>query len=288
MVRAVTVGLDGSRESLAAAEWGAREAELRKAPLRLVNVWPPDGVVPQSMADRAGQRHWAERVPRHAAEELRGRHPGLDVAADQLVGWPREVLPEAAAAAELLVLGSRGLSGVGRFLVGAVGQAVLAQTDRPVVFVRAPEHGHVPPDARGPVVLGLDTAADPLLEFAFEEARRRGTGLWIVHAWNLPPYFGYGMPPDSSLNADLTASEAAKLEDGVRPWRKTYPGVEVTEDSKRGRTVDLLADVARDQDAALVVVGRRIRRSSLGGRVGAVTYGVLHHVAAPVAVVSHA
>ncbi|MEU9606020.1 universal stress protein [Streptomyces sp. NPDC048057] len=287
MVRAVTVGLDGSRESLAAAEWGAREAELREAPLRLVNVWAPDGVVPQSMADRDGQRHWAERIPRRAQEELRGRHPGLDVTADQLVGWPREVLPEAAAESELLVLGSRGLSGVGRFLVGAVGQAVLAQTDRPVVFVRAPEHGHVPPDPRGPVLLGLDTTADALLEFAFDEARRRRTGLWIVHAWSLPPYFGYGMPSDSSLTADLTEKEATHLGEAVRPWRDTHPDVEVTEDSRRGRPEDLLADAARDHDAALVVVGRRIRRSPLGGRVGSVTYGVLHHVTAPVAVVSH-
>ncbi|MEU5979292.1 universal stress protein [Streptomyces sp. NPDC047315] len=287
MARTVTVGLDGSRESVVAAEWGAREAENRAVPLRVVNVWPPNGVVPESMADRETQRHWAERVPRDVGEELRRRHPGLAITVEQLIGWPREVLPEAAAESELLVLGSRGLSGVGRFLVGAVGQAVLAHTDRPVVFVRAPEHDRELPDSHGPVVLGLGTAADALFAFAFDAARRRGTGLWIVHAWKLPPYFGYGMPSDSSLEADLTKSEATHLEEAVRPWRDAHPEVEVTVESRRGRAVDLLADAARDHGASLVVVGRYIRRSSLGGRVGSVTYGVLHHVTAPVAVVSH-
>ncbi|MDX2860211.1 universal stress protein, partial [Streptomyces scabiei] len=46
MFRTVTVGIDGSRESLAAAEWAAREARLRALPLRLVNVWEP---VPEPM-----------------------------------------------------------------------------------------------------------------------------------------------------------------------------------------------------------------------------------------------
>lgn len=38
MSRTVTVGLDGSPESLAAADWAAREALLRAAPLRLVHA----------------------------------------------------------------------------------------------------------------------------------------------------------------------------------------------------------------------------------------------------------
>ncbi|MFF1323610.1 universal stress protein [Streptomyces chartreusis] len=41
------------------------------------------------------------------------------------------------------------------------------------------------------------------------------------------------------------------------------------------------------RDAALVVVGRRSRRAQIGGHVGPVTHALLHHAAAPVAVVPH-
>ncbi|WP_031061719.1 universal stress protein, partial [Streptomyces sp. NRRL WC-3774] len=45
--------------------------------------------------------------------------------------------------------------------------------------------------------------------------------------------------------------------------------------------------VHASRDAALVVVGRRNRRSHLGGHVGPVTHAVLQHAATPVAVVPH-
>ena len=41
MARTITVGLDGSSESRAAAEWAAREATLRQVPVRLIHVWQP-------------------------------------------------------------------------------------------------------------------------------------------------------------------------------------------------------------------------------------------------------
>ncbi|MFB6852862.1 hypothetical protein ACFCWV_10195 [Streptomyces sp. NPDC056341] len=41
-------------------------------------------------------------------------------------------------------------------------------------------------------------------------------------------------------------------------------------------------------DAALVVVGRRIREAAaFGTQIGAITHAVLHHSAAPVAVIAH-
>ncbi|MDQ1013955.1 universal stress protein [Streptomyces afghaniensis] len=43
-----------------------------------------------------------------------------------LTGLPGDVLVDVARAAELVVLGSRGLGGIGGFMVGSVGQAVSA------------------------------------------------------------------------------------------------------------------------------------------------------------------
>jgi len=268
MSRNVTVGLDGSSESRAAAEWAAREAKLRGLPLRLVHVWEP---VPEPMAQAPllgaeTQAHWSERIPRETAEGLRLRHPGVHVDVEQIPGRPADALAGAAKGAELLVLGSRGLSGIGGFLVGSVGMAVIADTETPVVLVRAGEQAAdehetdpagIPSAATAyrPVVLGLDTGHPhaTVIAFAFEEASRRGTSLRVVHGWNLPPYSAYGLPADPELNAELGRQEAAALTEVLRPWRQKYPDVEVAEESRSGSPANHIIDASRD--ASLVVVG---------------------------------
>ncbi|TLQ42429.1 universal stress protein [Streptomyces marianii] len=301
MSRNVTVGLDGSAESRTAAEWAAREAKLRGLPLRLVHVWEP---VPEPIAQAQAPlgaeklRHWSERIPRETAEGLRRRHPGLRVETEQVPGKPMDALPETAKDTELLVLGSRGLSGIGGFLVGSVGAAVIAHTGTPVVLVRAGEQAAdehemdpagIPSTATPyqPVVLGLDTTHpdDTVIAFAFEAAALRDTALRVVHGWNLPPYAAYGVPADAELNAALGRHEAAALAAVLRPWRQKYPDVEVVEESPSGSPANHVIDASRE--ASLVVVGRRVRRSPFGVHIGPVTHAVLHHAAAPVAVVAH-
>ncbi|MFH9584948.1 universal stress protein [Streptomyces luteogriseus] len=300
MSRTVTVGLDGSPESRAAAEWAAREAKLRGLPLKLVHVWEPvpEPIAQAPLVGSETRAHWSERIPREAAEGLRLRHPGVDVAVEQMSGRPAYALAEAAKDAELLVLGSRGLSGIGGFLVGSVGAAVIARTETPVVLVRsgeqaADEHEKDPAGipsaatAYRPVVLGLDTDRphDTVMAFAFEEAARRGTALKVVHGWNLPPYFVYGLPADPQLDAELGRQDAAALAGVLSPWRQKYPDVEVVEESRCGSPANHVIDASHE--ASLVVVGRRIRRSPIGARIGSVTHAVLHHATAPVAVIAH-
>ncbi|MFF8932065.1 universal stress protein [Streptomyces longwoodensis] len=300
MVRTVVAGLDGSRESRAAAEWAAREAHLRGLPLTVVSVQEP---VPHPLA-RAPllggetQAQWSARVPAEAVEGLRLRHPGVDVGLMRLSGRPADRLVGAAAAAELLVVGSRGLSGAGGFLLGSVGQAVIARTDVPVVVVRAGEQAAdehesdpagIPSAATAyrPVVVGVDTdqPADDVIAFAFEEAERRRTAVRAVHSWYLPAYYLYGLSFDASLHNELVREKAAELAEVLRPWRQKYPSVQVSEESRAGSAADRLVGAARD--ASLVVVGRRVRRSPVGLHIGPVTHAVLHHAPVPVAVVAH-
>ncbi|MFG2026105.1 universal stress protein [Streptomyces sp. NPDC048825] len=300
MARTITVGLDGSAESLAAAEWAAREAKLRDLPVKLVHVWQP---VPERMAQASllgaeTHQHWTERIPREAAEGLRLRHPGVEVSTEQRAGRRSDVLAEAARDAELLVIGSRALSGLGGFLVGSVGQGVVARTEVPVVLVRAGEQSDdehamdpagVPSGATAfrPVVLGLPAGSsdEAVIAFAFEEARLRDTELHVLQGWNQSPYSVYTMGSGFEPHEEFARERAAVLTEALGAWRQKYPDVEVVEVSRPGSAADLLIDASRD--ASLVVVGRRVRRNPVGAHIGAVTHAVLHHATAPVAVVAH-
>lgn len=300
MPRYVTVGLDGSPESRAAAEWAAREAQLLGLPVKLVHVWEPVSE-PMALVRLLGaeaHEHWSAKVCHEALEGLGLRHPGIDVTTEELSGAPPEVLAKIAQDAELLVLGSRALGGAGGFLVGSVGLSVVARAERPVVLVRADEQAAdehemdpvgIPSAATAfrPVVLGLDTSHpdEELIRFAFEAARRRDTSLHVVHGWYPPAFFGYGMPVDAELYGSLSVSQAADLTGVLRPWRQTYPDIEVVEQSRAGSAAELLIKASRE--ASLVIVGRRVRQTPLCPHIGHVTHAVLHHAAAPVAVVPH-
>ncbi|MEU3555418.1 universal stress protein [Streptomyces fragilis] len=300
MTGTIIVGFDGSAESGAAADWAAREARLRGAAVKLVHVWQP---MPEPMGEglltTAGtRRHWTERIPREAASRLRERHPGLEVGVEHVDGASAQGLLGAARDAELLVLGSRALSGVGGFLVGSVGRAVVSRAQVPVVLVRAGQEAadeHVE-DAQGapsaatrfrPVLLGLD-AGHPdgtLIAFAFEEALRRDAPLVVSSSWYLPPYAVYDLTADGGPGDGLAREAAAALTEALRPWREKYPRTEVVEVCRPGSPADHLVTASRE--ASLVVVGRRIRRNPLGTHIGSVAHAVMHHATAPVAVVAH-
>ena len=293
MTRTITVGVDGSPECRAATDWAAREARLRALPLKLLHVCEP---APGTGAQRSGSETEYDRAERMLAEavaELRMRHPTVDVLTDRVTGNPVPALAEAADAAELLVLGSRGLGGLGGFLLGSVSLNVIVRTARPLVLVRAGEDAAGDPSAIPsatppvrPVVVGLDISADDdtVLEFAFEAAARRGAALRVVHGWTQPTgefrrFHGV------ELHASLARQQATALTDALRPWRLKFPDLKVIEASRCGGAAQVLVDASRD--AALTVVGRRIRTGALGAHIGHVTHAVLHHVLAPVAVVAH-
>ncbi|MFJ6945006.1 universal stress protein [Streptomyces wuyuanensis] len=300
----VTVGVDGSAESAAAAEWAAREAVLRKVALRLVLAADsPDP--PRGGADEGDS---ADDVLTGTARALRTGYPGLGVRADRLSGRPAAVLAREAAGAELVVLGSRGLGSVRGFLLGSVAMATIVETDRPVVLVR-PRHGPRPKDeaytpplvadlpgsdrhhreaaeGSGPVVVGVDVreACEPVLDFAFGEAALRGCRLRAVHSWSLPPFGRDALALDMALR-EMRPDVVAELGKVLAPWRRRYPSVEVDELTPVGGVSEQLVHAA--EGAALVVVGRRVRTSRFGAHVGPVTHAVIHHCDSPVAVVAH-
>jgi nucleotide-binding universal stress UspA family protein len=293
MQKTVTVGIDGSAESNAAAQWAAREAMLRGVPLTLLQA----GYEPAPRTHLPEIDVPAERVNRaldHTARRLLADHPGLHIVPHRTADAPVTALLAAAETSGVLALGSRGFSSLAGFVIGSVALDVTAQARGPVVLVRAgeraeEEHDHSSTAAASertaflPVVLGLDLEhpGEELLSFAFDAAKARATSLTAVHAGSLPAPHAYGLTP--TAEADTMRNEARlSLAAVLHPWREKYPEVAVVERLAEERAAHCLLLAA--EDASLVVVGHR---AGAGTRIGPVTHAMIHHVSCPVAVVPH-
>ncbi|MEU2912759.1 universal stress protein [Streptomyces massasporeus] len=288
MQQAVTVGLDGSPESLAAARWAADEAEKRKLTLRLLHAWPLLAPEPTSVPSEVDQNYWAKRLVHTAQAELQARHPGLSIVGNLVADDAQNALLQAASESEMLVLGSRGLEPVESYFLGDVSMPVVARAKRPVVLVRAQAGGETAgPASAGRVVVALKLhgPSDDLLDFAFHTAAARGVPLQAVHGRSVPLHARVPWGVDHSVTEEITRDALKELGKTLRPWREKYPQVDVADGIRLESPAR--AVVRGAEDAALLVVGRREHRPGLGHHLGPVAQAAIHHGRCPVAVVPH-
>ncbi|WP_125262850.1 universal stress protein [Streptomyces alboflavus] len=296
MVRPIVVGLDGSRESVCAAHWAAREAARRGLPLRLVHAgegMPKDSET-VSLPELKVPQCRARTILDGAVDQVRAQCPSVRLTAELIGRLPVPALVAEAESAELLVLGSQGFGGLGGLLAGSVATAVVTRVRTPVVLVRegfAAVDEHVPNgDGQAsvgnpyrPVAVALDLAhdCDSLLDFAFEAARNRAAPLHAVYAWRLPH------TRTGTDEGDMPARSDAEwaLDSMLDPWRDKYPDVTVHAEAEHTRPVHAVLRAA--EHAGLLVLGREIRRGAVGGRTGHVTRMAIQHVSCPIAVVAH-
>ncbi|MGA5705325.1 universal stress protein [Streptomyces cellulosae] len=285
----VVVGVDGSAESLAAAEWGAREAARRGAGLRLLHVRGRHPRQAGTDITRSADHRLALRVLRRAADRVHAVRPDVHVQEAQVEGPAAAALARAAEAADPLVLGSRGLGRVAGLLAGSVSLGVVARATRPVVLVRADAAGEGEGgDGRRDVVLGVDVIepCDEVLAYAFEAARRRRARLRALYAWRAPDRLTLGAADAGPAGDRGRAEEWLRFLTAVLQVRRDkYPDVDVLETVAEGKPADALLKAA--SDARLLVVGHRIPGRPALPRTGPVTHAVIHQARCPLAVVPH-
>ncbi|MFF9431284.1 universal stress protein [Streptomyces sp. NPDC014746] len=238
----------------------------------------PEALLP--FVSREPVAAWAHDLLARTASRLRERHADLPVAPDY--SPPPDPVTGLMAAAEeagLLVFGSRALGEVAGYLVGSVGTTVAGRVECPVVLVRARDGAE--PD--GPVVVGVDMRRPlgPILEFAFLEASLHRTGLHVLYAQQLPLLGNLGPAVVPDVRVAVAPEVRHSLDEALSSWRAKYPDVPATGDVVLGSAGRELVRAA--EDAPLLMVGRRIRRSSVGASLGNVAHAVLHHSRAPVA-----
>ena len=278
--RSILVGYDDTSAAMAAVRWTAELAHDTGAGIRLLHAWTwpllGQGLAGIPVLDPAGPRNQASRLLDDAAERIAARHPDVPVTAELVAGMPREVLEEASAGADLLVVGTRGLGAVLGTLLGSVSRGLLHDAGCPVAIIRSDQH------RAGPVLVaydGSDTAGEAV-DVAADLAAAWGSTLRVVHVRTVPH-----APYDSGGEAwEAGKGTRVLLDEGVARARARQARVEVQSRMLDARTAaEGLLDAAAG--ARMLVLGHR----GLGrGRFGSTAHATVLHATGNVTVVRHA
>ena len=127
----IIVGVDGSGHSQRALEWAMKEAAVRHLPLTVLTVDPAivgyfGGVVtsPQDLELTAQAEAAVKAEADTVLTGLDGVHPE-SVTVRAMHGFPVEELVNASKTADLIVLGSRGVGGFTRLMLGSTADQVV-------------------------------------------------------------------------------------------------------------------------------------------------------------------
>jgi nucleotide-binding universal stress UspA family protein len=281
----VVVGVDGSEESLLAAEWAAMEARRHGLPLRIVSapaLVPPVHSRQVSAAAIASLLHGlSARALETAFARAEEVALGLEITTDLLSGPPASAVAGSGSDAAMLVVGARGGGGFAAMILGSVSRYAASRAACPVIVVRQATmavHQEIAVGIRDPQNAG------EALTFAFEEAAARHADLMVVHAWDRFPSALRGEPDrkgtvQAPMRPEQISAEAAcSLSAALDGWQEKYPDVRVEQDIIRGHPARVLAHYSARAD--LVVIGKHRDPG-----IGSVQHALLDHARGPVAVV---
>ncbi|OBG22051.1 universal stress protein UspA, partial [Mycolicibacterium celeriflavum] len=267
------MGADGSAPSQAAVRWAAREAIMRSLSLTIVHanrvpeiaasvlMWPA-GQVPQEIFDlQEAEAHKIIDDAVAAAREYAGDNGSLEVDSEILLGGPVPTLVDLSKDAQLVVVGSRGRSGLDSVLLGSVSSGLIHHAHCPVAVI----HDEASPSDKLPVLVGIDgsRSSEAATALAFDEASWRGVDLIALHVWSDADV------SQLSMDWETVHSSALKtLAECLAGWRDRYPDVTVQKLVELQRPAHHLLELSTQ--AQLVVVGSHGRGGFAGMALGSV------------------
>lgn len=134
----IVAGVDGSDCSKDALRWAGRQAELTGATLDAIITWEIpafSGWAPADAEDLEFPR-FAEQALTQAVDEVFGPDHPAWLRTRVVAGHAAQVLVDASANADLLVVGSRGYGGFADALLGSVSTYCVHHAHCPVVVIR--------------------------------------------------------------------------------------------------------------------------------------------------------
>ena len=217
-----------------------------------------------------------------AAAERVGESPGLTVKHRAAHGGASSVLLDATDDAKLLVVGSRGLGGFRRLLLGSTSSQCATHAVAPTVVVP-----HEPPVGPERLVVAIDgsdnsyAAANWAIDYATP-----GTVVTFALVWDSSLFNVTRSEAGSPDAADTSEADfnvwVDTLADGLVANPATA-GVEIARDFSVASPRPRLKELA--DDSTLFVVGARGRGAVGAMMLGSVSSWLLHHVDVPMVVV---
>lgn len=278
----ILVAIDGTERGERALAWAARVAARDGAELELLAVVDP-ALARTYGVDREQGDAASARVLDAARESVLAEHPETLVETRVVFGKIVDSIVDAAAACDLVVLGSHHGSTVGETIGGAKGLRVSVSVDVPTVVV--PCDWDPAAEAHRVVVgVGPDDSHEAAVAFGAREALSDGEPLELVSAWGLPPLLA---KPAEALGGgwEPMGEQFQLVLDGlVERLRGDYPDLAVSGRAIEGPSPSrVLIDCAAD--CKLLVLGTH-SRSALGRTLfGSVTHSVLLNLRVPTAIV---
>lgn len=281
MTRTWMVGVDGSTGSRVALTWAVNQASGRDVRLHVVSAWsvPLAGGsvgVPGVIVDWEEVQH---AVAARLDEVIASVGP-TDVQIEPVVvqGGASWSLLETSKRAELLVVGSRGLGGFKRLVLGSVSRQCATHATVPTVVV--PDHAPLRPAEQ--IVVGVDGSENSAaaLGWALDFARP-GAKIEAISAIDVSPW----IDPATTLQrfpkeVEQAEREVAAVLDRIDPDHRATRSV-LLHDPRQA-----LAEASVGAD--LVVVGARGRGAVGAMLLGSVTTWLLHGARCATVVVPHA
>lgn len=140
----IVVGVDGSEGSKEALRWAVRQAGFTGATVEAVIAWQYPaffGWAPVGAGDADFGKIAEETLNASIAEVIGPRFPDW-ILTCVVEGYPPQVLVGASAAADLLVVGSRGYGGFADALLGSVSTFCVHHAHGPITVIRPAGRQH--------------------------------------------------------------------------------------------------------------------------------------------------
>jgi nucleotide-binding universal stress UspA family protein len=282
----VLVATDFSPSADAAVEWGAEIARARGGRVVLVHALDLHGPLSDFLPSPPDLEEHFQGAAVERLEQLATtlRERGVEVETHLAIGVASQAVVQAAAsfAPDLLVQGSRGLTGVAHLLLGSTAQRIVQHATCPVLTVhRGDRERH--PNLRH-VLVPTDFSHDA--EGAARAARAllspQGARLTLLHAYHLPiEYTAYGTIPTAiPFSADVAGVAEEKL--AAAAAALAAEGLQVDTIAREGYPPEVIVEVARELDADVIAMGTHGRTGLRHLLLGSNAERVVSHAGCPV------